>query len=152
MNSKLNLKTSLPNWKKRCSFPRCTRRRGRRTSCCPKHNWQRYKEKYPLRYAFQKLRARAAERGHAFTLTFEQYEQFAIKTNYATLKGKSSQSLSVDRIDPKRGYHADNIRAITLRENSRRQFTNMPEWMKEELRLAENGQVPDTHKNLLEVP
>lgn len=80
------------------------------------------KENRPLRMAFQKLKFRARERGHAFSLTFAQYEKFALESGYAELKGKTGQSLSIDRRDPSKGYEIGNLRAITLSENTRIRF------------------------------
>lgn len=91
---------------------------------------------------------RAKERGKEFSLTYAQYEAFAINTDYAKLKGKTSLSLSVDRVDDKLGYHWWNIKAITLRENTRKQYANIPAWMKEEIKQAEQGWVPESHRSL----
>ena len=93
-----------------------------RSPYCSRCRSRRWRAKFPLHYAFHHLRNRAKERGHEFGLTLEQYIAFAVKTDYAKLKGKSSLSLSIDRIDNNRGYFADNIQAITLRENSLKQF------------------------------
>lgn len=89
---------------------------------CSKCRRKHWKAKFELHYAFGNLRRRAKQRGKDFSLTREQYIEFAIKTDYARLKGKSSLSLSIDRKDNNEGYHHWNIRAITLRENSRKQF------------------------------
>jgi hypothetical protein len=112
------------------------------------HHNHYFKERFPLKYSFQKLRARARERGHEFSLTYEQYEAFAIKTDYARLKGKTSLSLSIDRKDDSLGYHHWNIQAITIRENSRKLWTDMPGYMKEEMRLAMEGHIPQSHREL----
>jgi len=55
-------------------------------------------------------------------LTLDEYKRFAISTDYASMKGKTSVSLSCDRIENGLGYHAWNLKAITLQENSRKQF------------------------------
>lgn len=113
-----------PIWPKRCKTLRC---RGRATSAghspyCPTCRRVRFKELHPLAYSWGNLKRRARQRGVAFTLTLEEYTAFAIKTDYAKLKGKTSLSLSLDRIDPSLGYHHWNIQAITVSENSRKQF------------------------------
>ncbi|MDE2105442.1 MAG: hypothetical protein KGL39_49905 [Patescibacteria group bacterium] len=51
----------------------------------------------------------------------EFYIAWAERTQYARFKGKTSMSLSVDRINRDRGYQEDNIQAVTLRENSRKE-------------------------------
>ena len=122
---------------KRCHSPYCSRCRTRR-----------FKDAHPLRYSFGKLRNRAKERGKEFSLTFGEYESFAIKTDYARMKGKTSLSLSIDRIKNNEGYHVGNIRAITLAENSRKQHTDIPAWMRSEIQAAQSGWVPESHRNL----
>lgn len=121
-----------------------------RSRYCSKCRSIRWRDKFPLHYSFKNLRVRAKQRGKEFTLTRDEYVCFAVKTDYAKMKGKTSLSLSLDRIDDSRGYSKDNIQAITLRENSRKQFTDMPDWMKDELKLAEAGIVPESHRHLLE--
>ena len=37
---------------------------------------------------------------------------------------------------------------ITLRENSRKFFTKIPEWMKDEIRACEAGRMPESHMAL----
>jgi hypothetical protein len=89
-----------------------------------------------MEYAFAKLRSRAKERGREFTLTFAEYQAFATTTDYWAKRGKTKLSLSIDRIDDARGYHADNIRAVTLSFNSRRRFAPLPDWLKAEEETA----------------
>lgn len=72
-----------------------------------------------------------------FDLTFAQYAHFAAQTGYASLKGKSSMCLSIDRINPALGYTASNIRAIRLGTNVRLFHCKMPQWMKDEMAKAE---------------
>jgi len=62
------------------------------------------------------------QRGKDFQLSREEYIEFAIKTDYARMKGKTTLSLSIDRIDNRKGYEKTNIQAITLRANSRKSF------------------------------
>lgn len=137
--------------KLKCRTPYCRRESGGKrlhSTYCSRCRTRRFKDAHPLRYSFKKLKDRALERGKDFGLTFEQYRAFAEKTDYARMKGKTSLSLSIDRIENSRGYHANNIRAITLRENSRKSFTKIPAWMVEEIKKAEAGYVPESHKNL----
>lgn len=108
-----------------CLTPHChgtVNKKKAHSPFCIKCKQARWKEKNPLKYSFGNLRRRAKQRGHEFSLTFEQYVEFSVKTGYARLKGKTSLSLSIDRKKNDRGYHADNIQAITLAENSRKQY------------------------------
>ena len=89
---------------------------------CSKCRSRRWKETNPVKYSFSKLRNRAKERGHDFALTFEEYTEFVHATDYWKNRGKTAQSLSINRIRPEEGYHAGNIEAITLSMNSRLRF------------------------------
>jgi hypothetical protein len=136
----------------KCATKNC---RGRitktgRSHFCSKCRSRRWRDKFPLHYSFKNLRVRAIQRGKEFTLTRDEYISFAIKTDYAKMKGKTSLSLSIDRKNNDLGYTKDNIQAIALRENSRKQFTDMPDWMKAELKQAEAGIVPESHRHLIE--
>jgi hypothetical protein len=82
----------------------------------------RWAESHPLQRAFHNLRTHAKERGKDFSLTFTEFVVFAERTDYMQRKGKTSLSLSIDRIDNSKGYSASNIQAISLRENSRKQW------------------------------
>jgi hypothetical protein len=50
----------------------------------------------------------------------EQFKQFCQETNYIAGKGRTLLSYSIDRIDNTKGYTIDNIRVITVTENSRK--------------------------------
>lgn len=63
------------------------------------------------------LKNNAKRRGHEFTLTLDQFLEFAIKTNYMARKGIYKDSYHIDRIDETKGYSIDNIQAITNTEN-----------------------------------
>lgn len=108
-----------------CLTPLCrglVNKKNEHSPYCTHCRLNRFREKFPLKYSFGNLRRRAKQRGKDFSLTYEQYEEFAIKTDYARLKGKSSLSLSIDRKNNDEGYHFWNIRAITLQNNTRKQF------------------------------
>jgi hypothetical protein len=89
---------------------------------CYKCQKRKYREKYPLKYWYDTLKMNAKRRRKPFTLTLEQFNEFCKRTGYGEKKGKTADSLSVDRIRDIDGYHANNIRAITLSENTKRCF------------------------------
>ena len=76
-----------------------------------------YKSRHPYEYSYQKLRANARRRGKDFSLTFEQFKEFAIKTFYMDKVGRHYNGLHIDRIDETRGYHADNIQPMINSDN-----------------------------------
>jgi hypothetical protein len=92
-----------------------------------------------LKYSFNLLRNRARHRGHAFELSFEQYEAFARETGYDKLKGKHKHSLSIHRKNNALGYRADNIAAVSLSLNSRLAFANIPDYLKQEMLEAQRA-------------
>lgn len=77
-------------------------------------------ERDPVRYCFINLKANAKKRGKEFTLTLEFFRQFCRATNYIQNKGTTSESYSIDRIDNEKGYTPDNIRILTLSDNSKK--------------------------------
>jgi hypothetical protein len=94
---KLKVKTTV-KYPRKCATKYCRRRvqKSEKSPICSRCRARRWKERYPLRYSFNKLRWRAKERGHAFKLTFEQYERFALASGYAENKGKTAESFSID--------------------------------------------------------
>ncbi len=93
-----------------------------RYNLCTKCRRRRQKEKNILRYTFDYLKQNAKRRGKEFILTIEEFKDFCIKTDYLNLKGKNANSLTIDRIDNKKGYQIDNIQAVSLSYNSRKSY------------------------------
>lgn len=79
-----------------------------------------HRAKHRVKYAFDTLKSNAKRRGHGFDLTLEQFEKWCVATDYIVGKGKTTESFSVDRIDNNKGYTLDNIRVLSLRDNSRK--------------------------------
>ena len=105
----------------RCITPFCRRQaREDRHYCCTCRDrvWRR---NHPLRYLFKNLKGHAKARGITFRLTYDEWVEFCTKTGYHETVGREANSSTVDRIDPRFGYHADNIRCLTHSENSTRQ-------------------------------
>lgn len=111
----------MPNKRRRCAEADCNRFAYRNQSRCNVCRNLRYKLRNPIKYAFIKLRYRAKERGHEFTITIFDYACLWFG-HYGSEKGKSSESLSLDRIDNSKGYVCGNLRVTTLAFNSRRQW------------------------------
>lgn len=103
---------------------------------CPKCRSRINKQNHPLRYRFNLLRCGAKRRGIEFKLTFNRYEELAKESGLHNNRGKTSDSLSIDRIDPKRGYEDDNVRVVTIAWNSRLNY--VPYWRNyiEEIKAA----------------
>lgn len=121
----MSKKKAPSKYPRRCVTKRCrgvVASKRCHTNKCPRCVWRIYVEKNPLGAAFKTLRNHAKERKKDFTLTLDQFRRFAVKTDYLARKGKTSLSLQIDRVDETKGYHLWNVRAITLRENTRRHF------------------------------
>lgn len=82
-----------------------------------------WREKNPMKAAFQTLRHNSTRRHIFFDLTFEEFKQFCYETNYMAGKGRSSKSYSIDRrIEGKKpGYTFDNIQMLPKGINSEKE-------------------------------
>lgn len=74
-----------------------------------------------MRAAYQALKFNAKRRGKIFLLTFEEFEEFAVKTDYITGRGKMKESYSIDRVNDNGGYEIGNIKILTLSDNTKKQ-------------------------------
>lgn len=87
---------------------------------CHKHARRREKERDPIGYAFRVTRQNARRRGKAWGLTRAEFEEFCAESGYLEKKGRRPDSASIDRIDRRRGYSADNIKILSLSDNGRK--------------------------------
>lgn len=101
-------------------------RKGRRR--CHRCDKARWRENNPYRAAFRICKDKARRRksrqwpdGIPWEIDYNTFVVFARETEYLTQKGNESGSLTIDRIDPARGYVPGNIRAITRLENVEKQ-------------------------------
>lgn len=112
--------------KKICSTKFCTRpvrvrknkkQSGSYCSTCEKKRWR---EKNPMKAAFQTLRHNSTRRKVFFDLTFEQFKQFCYETDYMAEKGRTKGSYSIDRIveGKKPGYTFSNIQKLSVTDNT----------------------------------
>jgi hypothetical protein len=106
----------------KCITPDCTNEAPKHRRFCYKCTKRKYREKYPLKYWYDTLKMNAKRRRKEFTLTQEQFNEFCKRTGYDKYKGKTANSMSIDRIRDCDGYHANNIRTITLSANTKRQY------------------------------
>jgi hypothetical protein len=93
----------------------------------------------PVRYAFNNIRNRAKQRNILFTITLEQFRTWCHKVKYIGLKGRSSESYTIDRKHNDLGYHLDNIQVMTNRENVKKYF--MYDWRTKTGRVIEGSPV-----------
>lgn len=90
-------------------------------SVCWRHHEERRRNQDPALFDFRHLRKSARRRGLEFTLTLEQFREFCRATGFDAPRKpgpRTGDSLSIDRIDPSRGYVPGNIQVLTLAENA----------------------------------
>lgn len=102
--------------KKKCS--NCGRLYSEKRKMCSTCRMQKSRQAHPLKYIFLNIKHNAKRRGKEWLLTFDEFVTFCNVTSYDQFRGRSALSLSIDRIRNWEGYKADNIRAITVHENS----------------------------------
>lgn len=100
-----------------CVTPFCIKKHRPDRHCCYSCIKAQYRQKYPIKYAYQVLKNNARRRGKQFSLTLQEFESFVILNDYMNKRGTKCKSLQIDRIDESKGYTKSNIQAITLREN-----------------------------------
>jgi len=74
----------------------------------------------PILRLFHNLKSGAKRRRIPFALPFAWFCAAASASGYDRAHGQSRDSLTVDRIDNRRGYEPDNIQFISHAENSRK--------------------------------
>jgi hypothetical protein len=105
---------------KKCITPGCKNKANKGRKLCWTCKSRRKKEMNPLAYWYDKFKNNARRRNKEVTITLNDFKEFCNQTGYDKLKGRTANCLSIDRIDPSQGYHKDNIRAITVSDNSKR--------------------------------
>ena len=115
----------MPEFKKhivkgRCSTKYCNNKAvGKLCSTCRS---RKCRENDKVRYAFNNLRNHAKERDIVFTITLEQFRQWCSKVKYIGFAGRSAESYTIDRIHNDLGYHIDNIKVLTKKDNVKKYF------------------------------
>lgn len=94
---------------------------------------KQWKQNNPYKYAYQTLKDNAKRRGKEFDLTFEEFKSFCHNVDYIQNKGKTSRSLTIDRIDERLGYTKENIQALPLSDNIRKFLSY--DWQTKEARI-----------------
>lgn len=105
--------------KPKCKTQFCRRTAGRGYYCFTCIS-RRSRAANPMKWSYWNLKSNSKRRGKEFDLTFDEFKAFCLATNYIAGKGKTLLSYSIDRIDNTKGYTKDNIRVVTVQENSRK--------------------------------
>ena len=104
----------------KCLTEKCNKTRAPKNKYCHSCIKRKYAEKHPMRYCYNNLKQNSKRRGKSFNLTFEDFKQFCIETEYMQNKGKKKKSYHIDRIDETKGYTKDNIQVLTNTQNVRK--------------------------------
>lgn len=104
--------------KKLCCTLRCMNKRAKGRRYCGTCRKKKWREKHPVKAAYAALKFNATRRKIFFDLTYEQFEKFAIETDYLAGKGRSKLSYTVDREIEEKGYTVGNLQLLTKSENS----------------------------------
>jgi hypothetical protein len=102
----------------RCPVRWCRNPSRKDRRLCHKHHAQKYRANNPIKAAYKILRDNAKRRRKVFTLTLEEFTSFCMATTYLDEKGCERHCLTIDRIDPSKGYTFDNIQPLTCSENT----------------------------------
>jgi hypothetical protein len=105
---------------KKCATKYCNRKPEGNRQYCSTCRSRKCRQNNILKYTYNNLKSNSTRRGVEFTLTIEDFKKICYETNYIQGKGKSKLSYSIDRIDNSKGYVLENIRILTLSENSRK--------------------------------
>lgn len=83
---------------------------------------RRKRERNPMRYAYDTLKANCYRRKgwHFFYLTFDEFKQYAIETEYLSKKGITKTGYSIDCKDQTMGYFIGNIRTVPATVNNKK--------------------------------
>ena len=87
---------------------------------CGKCYSRRWRKKNLERSTYLNLKANSKRRNKEFDLSYEDFLEFARRTNYLAGKGIHKDSLHIDRVIEELGYTKNNIRAIPNQENVRK--------------------------------
>jgi hypothetical protein len=110
---------------KRCGHKTRKNKRGHEKYCqrCKSRLW---KQKNPIRYAFVKAKSNAKRRKIEWLLTLEEWTAFVIEHNLMAHRGRERHCLSIDRRRSSEGYHKDNLKILTVSDNSRKGKSDDP--------------------------
>jgi len=100
---------------------------------------RRWRKRNAIANAFQQAKASAKARYIEWEIDELQWWVFCLATNYHLLKGKSAESLTLDRIVEEEGYRFGNIQVLTMSVNTRKYQA----YKKEQLRLKGQRQPDD---------
>lgn len=85
---------------------------------CHRCRSRAYALKFPIRKVFYDLRHSAKRRDIPFELDLPWFEKWIVTTEYMEKRGRSSDDLTIDRINEELGYTKTNIQVLRKGDNS----------------------------------
>jgi hypothetical protein len=101
-----------------CRVRSCRNPHAPARTLCYKHHMKLWRARNPMRATYNNVKGKAKQRKIAFSLTFDEFVSICEASGYIEGKGHAPDDLSLDRVDPNKGYEFDNIAVITISENS----------------------------------
>jgi hypothetical protein len=93
----------------------------KKKSRCSKCSYLHEKTVRPYETRLRELRNNAKRRGIPFALTLEQFKQFAEPVKLLLGRGRTAQSLTIDRLKEELGYVAGNLGVLENADNVRKE-------------------------------
>jgi hypothetical protein len=87
---------------------------------CSRHKLQKWRAENPIRAAYLDHKSNSKRRNIFTDLTLLQFTDLCYQTKYHIGKGKTKNSLTLDRIDESKGYTVDNIQVMENGDNVRK--------------------------------
>lgn len=135
--------------KSRCMVKWCSKRTKDGGLLCHRHYQERWRNQNPEKSSFSTLRDHARGRGIRFTISLDYWK--GLTDAFCYFDPPEGEVVSIDRVDPARGYEPGNLRVISLSLNvakgNRERY--LPEHVQERLQ-RQRGAVRDEYAHHLE--
>lgn len=87
---------------------------------CETCKFQRFKAKNEIIIIYYNLKNSARKRSLKFNLTKEWFVKFVTNSPLLTIRGRSAEAFTIDRVDNDKGYVMGNLEIITKSANSKK--------------------------------
>jgi len=101
-----------------CIVCSCNRKTRTSRALCDRHAKRLWRARNPTKDAYNNVKNKARRRKKGFTLTYADFVSICEATGYIEHKGQRPEDMSLDRIDPNKGYDFDNLQILTVHQNS----------------------------------
>jgi len=102
----------------KCIVYQCRRVAARDRHVCHTCRDRMWRAAHPEHHLWNNLKKSARKRGVEFTLTVDEFKEFCRENNFVAKVGRGPEDATVDRRDPRQGYHKGNLRVLSNVENA----------------------------------